>query len=75
MQVLDDFSALDHKLDASSGESRTILSQMQVNQLLTLPLWANITSSGDSLRFCRSIDRRSGGRVQVASYDVEQLNE
>jgi hypothetical protein len=52
---------------------RATLSRVHLNQMLSLPLWNTIPTSGESLQFCRSMRNRRRERVQLLLPDVKKL--
>ncbi|KAL9046325.1 MAG: hypothetical protein Q9214_000813 [Letrouitia sp. 1 TL-2023] len=58
-------------LDLAS--QRATLSRVHLNQMLSLPLWNSLPTSGESLQFCRSMRRRRRECIRLPLPDVEKL--
>ena len=52
---------------------RATLNRVHLNQMLSLPLWNFLPTSGDSLQFCRSIRNRRRERTKLPLPDVKKL--
>lgn len=52
---------------------RETLSRVHLNQMLSLPLWGSLPTSGESLQFCRSIRNRQRERTKLPLPDVKKL--
>ncbi|KAL9579550.1 MAG: hypothetical protein Q9212_005050 [Teloschistes hypoglaucus] len=59
------------RLDLSS--QRVGLSQVHLTQMLMLPLWDSLPTSGESLQFCRSIRKRRSERTRLPLPDIRKL--
>lgn len=59
------------RLDFTS--QRATLSRIHLNQMLSLPLWSSLPSSGDSLQFCQSLRNRRRDRTKLPLLDVKIL--
>lgn len=59
------------RLDITS--QRATLSRIHLNQMLSLPLWTSLPSSGDSLQFCQSLRNRRRDRTKLPLLDVKIL--
>lgn len=59
------------RLDCIS--QREILSRVHLNQMLSLPLWGSLPTSGESLQFCRSIRNRRRDQTKLQLPDVKKL--
>ena len=59
------------RLDLAS--QRATLSRVHLNQMLTLPLWNSLPTSGESLQFCRSMRRRRRERTRLPLPDIKKL--
>ncbi|KAI4234230.1 MAG: hypothetical protein LQ349_003915 [Xanthoria aureola] len=55
------------------ASQRTTLSRVHLNQMLTLPLWSSLPTSGESLDFCRSMRKRRRERWRLPLPDVQKL--
>jgi len=53
---------------------RTTLNRVHLNQMLTLPFWISLPTSGESLQFCRSIRNRRRESTRLSLPDIEKLN-
>lgn len=60
------------RLDLAS--QRATLSRIHLNQMLTLPFWNSLPTSGESLQFCRSMRRRRRERIKLPLLDIDRLN-
>ena len=49
------------------------LNRVHLNQMLSLSLWGSLPTSGDALRFCRSIRNRRRDRGRLPLPDVKKL--
>ena len=52
---------------------RATLNRVHLNQMLSLPFWNALPTSGESLQFCRSLRNRRRERVRLPLPDVEKL--
>lgn len=59
-------------LDLTS--QRATLSRIHLNQMLTLPFWNSLPTSGESLQFCRSMRKRRRERIRLPLPDINRLN-
>jgi len=59
------------RLDFAS--QRATLNRVHLNQMLSLPLWNSLPTSGDSLQFCRSMRNRRRERTKLPLPDVKKL--
>ena len=55
------------------ASQRATLNRVHLNQMLSLPLWNSLPSSGESLQFCRSMRRRRRDRTKLPLPDVKKL--
>ena len=61
------------ELSHDFGAQRATLNRVHFNQMLSLPLWNSLPTSGESLEFCRSMRRRRRESTQIALPDLEKL--
>lgn len=59
------------RLDFAS--QRATLNRVHLNQMLSLPLWNSLPTSGESLQFCRSMRNRRRERTKLPLPDVKKL--
>lgn len=59
------------RLDCIS--QRETLNRVHLNQMLSLPLWGSLPTSGESLQFCRSIRNRRREQTKLPLPDVKKL--
>lgn len=59
------------RLDFAS--QRDTLNRVHLNQMLCLPLWSSLPTSGESLQFCRSMRSRRRERAQLPLPDIQKL--
>lgn len=59
------------RLDLAS--QRATLSRVHLNQMLTLPLWDSLPTSGELLQFCRSMRKRRRELIGLPLPDIEKL--
>ena len=59
------------RLDFSS--QRETLNRVHLNQMLSLPIWDSLPSSGESLQFCRSLRRRNRQLPRLSQLDLNTL--
>ncbi|KAL8704450.1 MAG: hypothetical protein Q9225_008087, partial [Loekoesia sp. 1 TL-2023] len=59
------------RLDLAS--QRATLSRVHLNQMLTLPLWDSLPTSGESLQFCRSMRKRRRELMGLPLPDIQKL--
>ena len=59
------------RLDFAS--QRATLNRVHFNQMLSLPLWNSLPTSGESLQFCRSMRNRRRERTKLPLPDVKKL--
>ena len=59
------------RLDFAS--QRATLNRVHLNQMLSLPLWKSLPTSGESLEFCRSMRNRRRERTKLLLPDVKKL--
>ncbi|CAO2649161.1 Nn.00g101100.m01.CDS01 [Neocucurbitaria sp. VM-36] len=52
---------------------RATLNRLHLNQMLSLPLWNLLPTSGDSLQFCRSMRNRRRERTRLPLPDIKKL--
>lgn len=52
---------------------RSTLSRVHLNQMLSLPLWNSLPTSGESLEFCRSMRNRNREYTRLPLPDVTKL--
>lgn len=52
---------------------RAMLNRVHLTQMLSLPLWNSLPTSGDSLQFCRSIRKRRRERTKLPLPDIKRL--
>ncbi|KAL9063631.1 MAG: hypothetical protein Q9157_008149, partial [Trypethelium eluteriae] len=52
---------------------RETLNRVHLNQMLSLPLWSSLPTSGESLQFCRSMRSRRRERTRLPLPDVQKL--
>ncbi|KAI4188537.1 MAG: hypothetical protein LQ348_003912 [Seirophora lacunosa] len=55
------------------ASQRSTLGRVHLNQMLTLPLWGSLPTSGESLGFCRSMRKRRRERLRLPLPDVQKL--
>lgn len=55
------------------GSQRATLNRVHLNQMLSLPLWDSLPTSGESLQFCRSMRNRRRERTKLPLPNVEKL--
>ncbi|KAF2103667.1 hypothetical protein NA57DRAFT_8357, partial [Rhizodiscina lignyota] len=60
------------RLDLTS--QRTTLNRVHLNQMLSLPMWNSLPTSGESLQFCRSMRNRHRAPMRLQLPEVEKLN-
>ena len=59
------------RLDLAS--QRATLNRVHLNQMLSLPLWSSLPTSGESLQFCRSMRNRRREHANLPLPDVRRL--
>ncbi|KAL8741988.1 MAG: hypothetical protein Q9190_005469 [Brigantiaea leucoxantha] len=59
------------RLDCIS--QRETLNRVHLNQMLSLPLWGSLPTSGESLQFCRSLRKRRRDRTKLPLPNVKKL--
>lgn len=59
------------RLDFAS--QRATLNRVHLNQMLSLPLWNSLPTSGESLQFCRSMRNRRRERTKLPLPDMKKL--
>ena len=52
---------------------RETLNRVHLDQMLSMPLWGSLPTSGESLQFCRSIRNRRRDRTKLRLPDVKKL--
>lgn len=52
---------------------RATLNRVHLNQMLSLPLWNSLPTSGESLQFCRSMRNRRRERTKLPLPEVKKL--
>ena len=55
------------------NSQRETLNRVHLNQMLSLPLWGSLPTSGESLQFCRSIRRRRRDPTRLPLPDIKRL--
>ena len=55
------------------ASQRATLNRVHLNQMLSLPFWGSLPTSGESLKFCRSMRSRRRMRTRLPLPDVKRL--
>ena len=55
------------------ASQRATLNRVHLNQMLSLPLWSSFPTSGESLRFCRSMRNRHRERTKLPLPNIKKL--
>ena len=59
------------RLDLTS--QRGTFNRIHLNQMLSLPLWSSLPTSGEALHYCRSMRKRQRGRLRLPLPDIGKL--
>jgi hypothetical protein len=73
IELTDFDTAMYQELRIDFTAQRTTLSRVHLNQMLSLPLWNSLPTSGESLEFCRSMRNRSREHTRLPLPDVMKL--
>ena len=65
--------AMYQELRVDFTAQRATLNRMHLNQMLSLPFWSSLPTSGESLQFCRSMRNRRRDGVQLPLPGVTKL--
>jgi hypothetical protein len=66
-------AAMYQELRVDLGNQRTTLNRVHLTQMLSLPFWNALPTSGESLQYCRSMRNRYRDRIRIPLPDVRRL--